>query len=192
MDIAHTDALIVVDVQQDFCPGGALAVAGADAIIPVINRLSPHFAHVVFTRDWHPEHHCSFVETPQFVDKSWPPHCIAGTPGAALHPDLIVSECALVVDTGQDPAHEAYSGFDGTDLATILDARGVKRVFICGLATDYCVRATALDALKARFQVVLLTDACRGVDVPAGNADATLEEMKEAGVVCMTAADLVP
>jgi nicotinamidase/pyrazinamidase len=190
MDIAHTDALIVVDVQQDFCLKGALCVPGGDEIVPIINRLSPHFAHVVFTRDWHPEHHCSFAENPEFVDKSWPVHCVAGTPGAALHPDLDVSEEALVVDSGQDPDHEAYSGFEGTDLETMLDARGVKRVFVCGLATDFCVKETALDAVKARFEVVLITDACRGIDRPAGTLRAALDEMEKAGVTFITSREM--
>ena len=191
MSFARNDALIVVDVQQDFCAGGALAVPNGDEVVPVINLLSPHFHHLMFTRDCHPENHCSFSSEPEFVDKSWPPHCVKGTPGAALHPALIVPEDALIIDAGQDPEHEAYSGFEGTDLAAILRSRGVQRLFVLGLATDFCVKETTLDAIRAGFETFLVTDGCRGINRPAGNLAAALDEMKQAGAVFTTSGELL-
>lgn len=117
MNIEASDALIVVDVQNDFCPGGALAVAEGDTIIPLINAMAPRFSTVIFTRDWHPTDHCSFSDPPRFVDGSWLPHCIADSPGASLHAALNLPEGALFVDKGADPAKEACSDFEGTDLA---------------------------------------------------------------------------
>ena len=181
MKIDAHDALIVVDVQNDFCPGGALAVDDGDSIVPGINKLLPRFAVRVFTRDWHPAHHCSFSDDPQYVDKSWPPHCVADTPGAQFHPGLNVAEDAEIVSKGTDAAKEAYSGFDGTALADTLRAKGVSRVFICGLATDYCVKATALDAVNNGFETVVIDDLCRGVNNPIGAARAAIDEMKQAG-----------
>ncbi|GAB4249310.1 MAG: bifunctional nicotinamidase/pyrazinamidase [Thermoleophilia bacterium] len=153
-----------------------------DQVVPVINRLEPLFAHRVFTRDWHPPDHVSFSATPEFRDLSWPAHCVQGTEGAAFHPDLQVPADALVASKGVDPAREAYSGFQAVDvdLAAWLHERGVERVFVTGLATDYCVRATSLDARKAGFTVVLVEDAVRGV-APETTA-AALAEMAAAGV----------
>ncbi|HEX2953762.1 MAG TPA: nicotinamidase [Bacillota bacterium] len=175
-------ALIVVDVQNDFCPGGALAVNEGDRIIPPINRLIPSFDRIVYTRDWHPQDHISFSNQPQFVDRSWPVHCLAGTAGAAFHPDLTVHPQGVIVDKGTDKDEEAYSGFQGTDLAARLRAEGIETVYIAGLATDYCVKFTALDAIRAGFKVYLLTDACRGVDVPTGSVERAVAEMKANGV----------
>lgn len=188
--IRRTDALIVVDAQNDFCPGGALAVEEGDRVVPEINRLLPLFRHSVFTRDWHPVNHVSFADAPEFRDGSWPPHCVQGTDGARFHPDLKVPDGALIASKGDDPALEAYSGFQATtvDLAAWLRERGVERVFVTGLATDYCVRATSLDALRAGFEVVLLEDAVRGV-APDTTRDA-LEELRHAGVRSSTAAAL--
>lgn len=183
---ASTDALIVTDVQRDFCPGGALAVKGGDEIIATINRLIPKFEKVIYTRDWHPENHVSFDDNPQYVDKSWPVHCVAGTPGAEFHDGLDVRPNALVIDKATHPEREAYSAFHGTDLAKELEQRNIERVFIVGLATDYCVKNTAIDAVRHGFQAVVLRDAVRGVDVPAGSADRAIEEMKEAGVQIST------
>ncbi|HHU82494.1 MAG TPA: nicotinamidase [Firmicutes bacterium] len=179
-------ALIVVDLQNDFCPGGALGVAGGDEIIPVINRLINSFAVVVYTRDRHPENHVSFAENPQFTDKSWPPHCVAGTPGADFHRDLLVRPDAIIVDKGTDPEVEAYSGFQDTGLAEKLQARQVDTVYITGLATDYCVKATALDALKAGFRTFVVANACRGVDSPPGTVEKALNELRAAGVEIVT------
>ncbi|MCP4644390.1 MAG: nicotinamidase [bacterium] len=185
MDVCSSDAIIVVDVQNDFCPGGALGVTGGDAIVPVINGLLMKFEHFVFTRDWHPQDHCSFSDEPEFIDGSWPVHCVQDSPGAAFHGDLHVPLNATVVSKATDAEAEEYSSFQASSLAEDLRAKGVTRVFVCGLATDYCVRATALDALKEGFDVIVLEDACRGVDVPAGSAQAAIDEMRQAGVtVC--------
>jgi len=180
--IDEHDALIVVDVQRCFLPGGSLGVAEGDQVIPVINRLLPRFRHRVFTRDWHPPGHVSFAETPEFKDLSWPEHCVQNTPGAEFDPELQVPAGALLVSKGTDPEHEAYSGFqsEGVDLAAALRAEGIERVFVTGLATDYCVRATSLDARKAGFAVVLVEDAVRGV-APETTARA-LKDLDEAGV----------
>ena len=190
MDIEASDALIVVDVQNDFCPGGALAVAEGDKIIPLINTMMPRFSIVVFTRDWHPADHCSFSDAPEFVDESWPPHCIADSPGAALHADLDIPDDALFVDKGTDPAREAYSDFEGTDLAGRLRKRDIKRLVVCGLATDYCVKATALDGLMHGFDVAVVRDACRAVDVPAGTGQQALDDLKVAGATLCTAKEI--
>lgn len=184
------DALIVVDIQNDFCPGGTLAVQRGDEIIPVINGISPKFKHVIFTRDWHPPDHVSFSDHPEFKDRSWPVHCVARTPGAALHPALKVPPSALIVNKGTDREREAYSGFQGTDLEETLRSAGVTRVFICGLATDYCVKNTALDARRAGFATVIIADAVRGVDIPPGTAQEALEEMQGAGALIISSHQL--
>ena len=189
--LGDTDAIIVVDVQNDFCPGGALAVAGGDQVVPIFNRLVPLFKTKVFTRDWHPPDHCSFSKEPRFVDQSWPAHCVQDTPGAAFPPELKVPDDAIIVSKAMDPEKEEYSDFQGTDLADLLRSRGVTRVFVGGLATDYCVKATVLDALREGFRAVLLEDATRGVDVPAGSAKQAVEEMKRAGAKVINSKDLV-
>lgn len=181
MLVLPSDALIVVDVQRDFCPGGALAVAGGDQIVPVINEAIPRFSRVIYTRDWHPEGHCSFSDAPQFTDKSWPRHCVAHSEGAAFHPGLLVVPHAVVVNKGRHADAEAYSGFGGTDLLHVLRAANVLHLYVCGLATDYCVKHTVLDALRAGYPVTVLSDAIRGVDVPPGTADAAIQEMTAAG-----------
>ena len=182
-------ALLVVDVQNDFCPGGSLAVAEGDQIIPIINRLLPRFETVVYTRDWHPAAHISFAVQPRFVDQSWPVHCVAGTPGAAFHPALQVREDAIIVNKGTAVDQEAYSGFQGTDLADQLRRLGVATLYLTGLATDYCVKATALDARREGFQVRVIRDAVRGVDVPPGSAAQALRELEGAGVKLISAAE---
>lgn len=189
LDIRPDDALIVVDVQKDFCPGGALAITGGDAVVPVLADLIPRFAHVVFTRDWHPKNHCSFAPEPRFVDGSWPTHCVRDTPGAAFHADLPVPADALIVSKAETPEREAYSGFDGTELGEQLRALGVRRAFIGGLATDYCVKATALDAVDAGFEAIVLLDACRAVD-PATTGPAAESAMRDAGVTLAESKDL--
>lgn len=190
MKITTRDALIVVDVQKDFCPGGTLPVNEGDAVVPVINVMLPLFEHVFFTRDWHPADHCSFDPAPQFIDGSWPAHCVAGTPGATFHDALTVPERAEVINKGMDAGREAYSGFEGTPLAEALSARGVKRLFVCGLATDYCVKNTALDGLKHGFDVALVEDACRGVDLPPGSCEQALDAMQRAGVTRCASGEL--
>ena len=190
MKIKPTDALSIGDVQVDFCPGGALPVSGGDHVVPVINRLQPRFQHHFFIRDWHPANHMSFSDDPHFVDRSWPPHCVAGTPGAQFHPGLEVPPGANIVNKGTDTEKEAYSAFSGTDLAQQLQARGIRRLFVTGLATDYCVKNTALDARREGFEVMLVEDATRGIDVPHGTVDAALDTMKDAGVEVIQSGDL--
>ena len=174
--------LIVVDVQNDFCPCGSLAVPGGDEVIPVINSLIPLFGRWVYTRDWHPASHVSFSHHPAYRDGSWPPHAVQGTPGAEFCPGLHMPAGAILVSKGDDPQRENYSGFqvERLDLAAYLRARKVTRVFITGLATDYCVRQTALDALTRGFEVYLVDDAVRGV-APDTSA-AALAELEDAGV----------
>lgn len=172
------NALIIVDVQNDFCPGGALAVPDGDAVVSVINGLVERFPLVAATQDWHPPDHCSFVPNGGI----WPPHCVAGTLGAELHPDLRDDCISLRILKASTPDADAYSGFQGTDLAEQLRARSVDEVAVVGLATDYCVKATALDALNAGFRVTVHVDACRAVGVKAGDGDRALDEMRMAGV----------
>jgi nicotinamidase/pyrazinamidase len=178
VDLKASDALIVVDVQNDFLPGGALAVADGERVIAPINRVMPLFDLVVATRDWHPPVHPHFVE----YGGVWPNHCLQNTPGAQFADALNVDEFDTVVSKGTEPSTHGYSAFDGTGLARELRARAVSRVFVCGLATDYCVRATALDARKERFDVVLLTDAIAAVNLAPGDDAAAMQEMKAAGV----------
>ena len=171
------EALVIVDFQNDFTPGGALAVSHGDEIADRLNELagSERFDLVVATRDWHPPEHSSFAQQ----GGPWPPHCVAGTEGAELSRGLDAALVDVVVDKGTDPATEGYSGFDGTELATLLRDRGIDRVTVAGLATDYCVRATALDALRAGFGVTVDAAASRGID-PEGSAQA-LDEVRAAG-----------
>jgi nicotinamidase/pyrazinamidase len=172
-------ALVVVDVQRDFTPGGALGVEGGDEIIGRINELaaSDAFDVVVATRDWHPADHGSFAEQ----GGRWPRHCVQGTPGAELHPALDRAAIDAVVDKGQDPGTEGYSGFEATGLAELLREEGVTAVTVVGIATDHCVRATALDALKEGFTVAVDASAVRGVDPAA--SEAALEELRALGAV---------
>ena len=177
-----SDALIVIDVQNDFCPGGSLEVRGGDEVIPVINRLIPMFGRWIYTRDWHPRNHISFSAHPRFGDLSWPAHAVQGTPGAGFCPGLDMPMNAILVSKGDHPKREVYSGFrvEGLDLAAYLRAREVSRVFITGLATDYCVRQTSLDALARGFEVYLIEDATRGV--AEDTTAAALAELEGAGV----------
>ncbi len=183
-------ALIIVDVQRDFCPGGRLPVPEGDAVVPMLARYVEIFESlglpVFYTRDWHPAGHCSFKERGGI----WPVHCVAGTPGAEFHPRLPIARGAVIISKAAAPDREAYSGFDGTPLARELRARNARRLFVGGLATDYCVKATALDGLRERFQVWLLLDASRGVEVHPGDSAAAIEEMEAAGVKPAILADL--
>jgi nicotinamidase/pyrazinamidase len=171
------EALIIVDFQNDFTPGGALAVPDGDAIAAHLNELaaSGRFDLVVATRDWHPPEHSSFAAQ----GGPWPVHCVADSEGAQLHPALDAARVDVIVDKGTDPATEGYSGFDGTDLATVLRERGIDRVTVAGLATDYCVRATALDALREGFEVTVDEAASRGID--AADSAQALDEVRAAG-----------
>jgi NAD+ synthetase len=170
-------ALIVVDVQRDFCPGGALGVAGGDQLAAAIRAAAAGAGTLVASRDMHPSDHSSFREH----GGPWPPHCVIGTPGAELHPSVADMPFDLVQDKGSDPAREQYSGFDGTPLADRLRERGVERVLVTGIATDYCVRATALDAIREGFDTTVLTDAVAAVDVIPGDGRRALEEVLDAG-----------
>ena len=172
-------ALLVIDFQNDFCPGGALAVAHGDEIAPRVNELidSGRFDLVVATRDWHPANHNSFVAQ----GGPWPPHCVQGSEGAELHASLDRSKIDHVVDAGFEPQLEGYSGFESTNLAEILREHDVEAVTVVGLATDYCVRATALDALREGLAVTVDREGVRGIDVEAGDSERAFEEVRAAG-----------
>jgi nicotinamidase/pyrazinamidase len=172
-------ALIVVDFQNDFTPGGALAVREGDAIAPRVDAhaRSGEYDLVVATRDWHPPDHGSFVAQ----GGPWPPHCVQGTSGAELHAALDRTLVDEVVDTGREPDVEGYSGFEQTRLEELLRERGVDEVTVVGLATDYCVKHTALDALRLGFRVTVDSTAVRPVDVQPGDGERALEEIREAG-----------
>ena len=173
------EALIIVDFQNDFTPGGALAVPDGDKIADRVNELTadPRFELVIATRDWHPPGHGSFAEQ----GGPWPPHCMQDTEGAELHPALDRKAIDVVLDKGQDLDTDGYSGFEATGLEELLRERNVDRVTIVGLATDYCVKNTALDALKAGFKVAIDPEGVRGVEVEEGDSERALAEMREAG-----------
>lgn len=177
------DALVVVDVQIDFCPGGALPVADGDAVVPVLNRwiaaAKAGGAAVFASRDWHPAGHVSFAAR----GGPWPPHCVAGSAGARFHPGLALPSDAIVVSKGTDPDRDSYSAFGGTDLAEQLRAVAISRVFVGGLALDYCVRATALDARKLGFETHLIVQGTRPVDVRPGDGVRALGELSDAGTL---------
>jgi nicotinamidase-related amidase len=172
-------ALIIVDFQNDFTPGGALGVRDGDAIAGRVDELarSGDFDLVVATRDWHPPDHGSFAAQ----GGPWPVHCVQGTAGAELHPGLDRALVDVVVDKGQDPGTEGYSGFEGTRLDELLRQRGIDDVTVVGLATDYCVKNTALDALRGGFGVTVDATAARPVDVQPGDGDRALDEIRAAG-----------
>ncbi|HXV47560.1 MAG TPA: nicotinamidase [Candidatus Binatia bacterium] len=180
------DALILVDVQNDFCPGGALPVAQGDQVVRALNRYIEKFTQeklpILATRDWHPEKTKHF----KAYGGLWPPHCIQGTKGAEFRADLALPKDAVIVSAGMAPDEEGYSGFEGKDerglgLADLLQAAGVKRIFVGGLATDYCVKHTVLDGLKHGFAVTLLRDSVRGVELAPGDSMRAVEEMVDAG-----------
>jgi len=185
-EIRPDDALVVVDVQHDFLPGGALAVAEGERIFAPIAALAPRFPRVYATRDWHPADHSSFAQQ----GGPWPVHCVAGTHGAAFDERLDLGDVDVVVDKGTDRETDGYSGFAATTLENDLRANGVRRVFVCGLATDYCVKATALDARAAGFETVVIADASAAVNVNAGDETRALEELRAAGVSVATSADV--
>ena len=199
MQIRDDDVLLVTDVQNDFCPGGALAVAGGDAAVPVVNRLAERFGHVVLTQDWHPLHHSSFASShpgsapfetvgmPYGQQILWPDHCVQGTPGAAFHPQLKTERAELVIRKGFHPEIDSYSAFYENDrrtptgLAGYLRERGLRRIFLTGLATDFCVCYSAVDARRLGFDTVLIEAGCRAIDL-AGSLDAAWAGMAVAGV----------
>jgi nicotinamidase/pyrazinamidase len=190
------DALIVVDVQNDFCPGGALAVPSGDRVVPVLNRYIEKFKNaerpVYATRDWHPEKTGHFTA---FGGK-WPPHCIQRTQGAEFHAELRLPEDAVIISKGTRPDEDSYSGFDGVDsqgtgLVDLLRRQGVNRLFVGGLATDYCVKHTVLDGLAEGFEVIFLEDGSRGVDLQPGDSERAVQEMIRAGAKLAGADDSV-
>ncbi|HEX4792561.1 MAG TPA: bifunctional nicotinamidase/pyrazinamidase [Humisphaera sp.] len=203
-------AFILVDIQNDFLPGGALAVPEGDQIIPICNALIPKFDLVVATQDWHPANHGSFAanhpghEVGEMIDLNglpqilWPVHCVQNTPGAAFAPALKTDRIARIFQKGTDPAIDSYSGFfdnchrKATGLGEYLKQRGATSVYIAGLATDYCVKFTALDARSLGFDTHLIQDASRGVNLKAGDVDAAIQHMREAGVNIIASSALLP
>lgn len=191
----NRDALVIVDVQNDFCPGGSLAVPEGDQVVPVLNQYARRFqdagAPIFASRDWHPEKTKHFKSGGGF----WPPHCVQGTRGAEFHKDLALPAEAVIISKGMDPGEDAYSCFqaqdpNGIDFAVALGERGVQRLFVGGLATDYCVKATVLDALREGYEIVVLEDAIRAVNVNPGDGDRALAEMKVAGAAFATLQDV--
>ena len=199
MEILPSDLLLVIDVQNDFCPGGALAVVDGDAVVPVINRLAQRFAHVVLTQDWHPVGHSSFATShpgtapfqtvtmaygPQTL---WPDHCVQGTAGAAFHSQLSTERAELCIRKGFRSEIDSYSAFYENDrrtptgLAGYLRERGLTRIFLAGLATDYCVHYSAVDARRLGFETVVIESGCRAIDL-AGSLGSAWASMAEAGV----------
>jgi nicotinamidase/pyrazinamidase len=202
MKAGDRDVLLVVDVQNDFCPGGALAVSHGDEIVPTVNRLASSFAHVILTQDWHPRGHASFasshpgkrpfesIEFPYGQQVLWPDHCVQGTEGAAFHPGLDIPHAELVLRKGFRRAIDSYSAFRENDhrtptgLASYLRERGFERLTLCGLATDFCVFFSAIDGREAGFEVRVAANACRGIDVDGSLARA-IRSMNEAGVILL-------
>jgi nicotinamidase/pyrazinamidase len=202
LSIGDKDVLLVVDIQNDFCPGGSLAVPRGDEVVPLINRLVQHFEHVVLTQDWHPRGHQSFASThpghkpydtieiaygPQIL---WPDHCVQGTEGAEFRKDLQVTHAELVLRKGYHRDIDSYSAFYENDrktrtgLAGYLRERGFIRVFVAGLAYDFCVRYSSEDAHREGFEVVVIEDACRGIDVD-GSMLATRRLFSDLGISCL-------
>lgn len=183
MALDRGDALLIIDVQNDFCPGGALAVPEGDTVVPVLNqwiaRANAKHVPVFASRDWHPRNHISFKDR----GGRWPPHCVQGTSGAAFHPELKLPPDVEIISKAEDPDKDSYSAFGDTDLADRLREAGVKTVWMGGLAQDYCVRATALDAIQQGFNVHLITDATRAVNVHPGDGQKALDEIRKAGAI---------
>lgn len=203
MKTGPDSALIVIDVQNDFCPGGALAVTDGDAVVPVANRLMQRFDHVVLTQDWHPDDHSSFaannpgrdafslIDMPYGPQVLWPVHCVQGTAGAAFHSDLETDRASLVIRKGYRSQIDSYSAFfendhtTSTGLAGYLRERAVEHLIMVGLATDFCVRFSAVDAAKLGFKVTLLEDGCRAIDLD-GSLAAARAELTEHGITVTT------
>jgi nicotinamidase/pyrazinamidase len=203
-------ALLLVDLQNDFCPGGALQVNRGDQTIAIANRLLPHFATVAATQDWHPPDHQSFaanqpgkqpyemIDLHGLMQVLWPVHCVQDTPGAEFHAELDRARITEIFHKGTDPAVDSYSGFfdngkrKATGLADWLRSRWVQQVYVMGLATDYCVRATALDARALGFDVWLVQDGCRGVELKAGDSDRAIAELRGAGCAIVESGAIGP
>lgn len=207
MRIEAQDVLIVVDVQNDFCPGGALAVPEGDKVIAPIHRLASHFAHIVLTQDWHPANHTSFaaahpgkrpfetIDLAHGVQTLWPPHCVQGSHGAEFHPELRLPQAELILRKGFRPQIDSYSAFFENDRATATGLAGylrecnLKRVFLVGLAYDFCVGYSAIDAQRLGFEAFVLRDACRAIDVN-GSVTAIEAGLTGCGVQVMDSAEL--
>ncbi|MFC0219027.1 bifunctional nicotinamidase/pyrazinamidase [Pseudochelatococcus lubricantis] len=201
--------LLVVDVQNDFTAGGSLAVSDGEAVVPVINRVARHFAHVVLTQDWHPVGHISFasshpgrmpfdrIDMPYGPQTLWPDHCVQGTPGAAFHPDLDIPHAQLIIRKGYQPDVDSYSTFFAADrttptgLAGYLRERGIKKLMLAGLATDFCVAWSAIDARRLGFEVDVLEEGCRGIDI-GGSLEKAWRDMAAAGVARLPPGSTVP
>jgi nicotinamidase/pyrazinamidase len=195
-----SSVLLVIDVQNDFCPGGALAVAGGDSVIPVIHRIAPRFEHIILTQDWHTQHHASFasahpgkkpfdqIELSYGMQTLWPDHCVQGTRGADFQPALHLPQAEIILRKGFRPQIDSYSAFFENDrttptgLAGYLRERGLTRVFLAGLAYDYCVGYSALDARRLGFEAIVIRDACRAIDLN-GSVAAIETEFAQAGVL---------
>ncbi|HCO39229.1 MAG: nicotinamidase [Aquificota bacterium] len=189
--LSPKDALIVVDMQKDFMPGGALPVPEGDKIIPRLNQYTKLFNSlglpVFFTRDWHPPDHISFKEQ----GGVWPPHCVQNTEGAMFHKDLFIpQDNRFIISKGTSKDFDAYSGFQGTILDSLLKERGIRRVFVGGVATDYCVKNTVLGAINLGYEAFLLLDGIKGVDVNPGDSERAIEEMLRAGTVGISIEDV--
>ena len=201
-------ALIIIDVQNDFCPGGALAVFKGDKIIPTINKLSNKFEKIIATQDWHPKNHVSFasnhpgkkeydvIQHKGIEQVLWPDHCVPGTKGAKFHPDLNTNNVDIIVRKGNNPDIDSYSAFRENDKKTITGLEGylknlkIKKTYICGLALDYCVFYSAMDAKQLGFETCVIIDATKGIDSPEGNIDTSLNEMKKADITIIKSSDL--
>ena len=207
MQLNDTDLLLIIDVQNDFCPGGSLAVEDGDQVVPVINQLSTQFTHSALTQDWHPANHQSFasqhegknpmeVTTMPYGDQVlWPDHCVQGTGGADFHSDLNTDRAEMVVRKGYNPAIDSYSAFFENDHMTptgldgYLKSRGIKRLFMAGIATDFCVAYSAIDGCKTGYEVYVVEDGCRGIDL-AGSLAEAWKAMKGAGVKRIQSSDI--
>jgi nicotinamidase/pyrazinamidase len=181
-------ALLIIDFQNDFTSGGALAVPGGDEIAEPVKRLASEFDHVFATRDWHPPDHASF----ETEGGPWPVHCVQGTHGAELHPAMREIEVDAIVDVGVERDDEGYSGFEKSKLADLLHEKGVDEVAVVGLATDYCVRASTIDSCREGFDTTVVTDAIRAVEVESGDGERALQDMKRAGAKLATSRELWP
>jgi len=208
MNIASKDVLLVIDIQNDFCPGGALAVTDGDAVLAPIHKIAPQFAHIVLTQDWHTPHHSSFasahpgkhpfeqIEASYGPQTLWPDHCIQGSKGAEFHPALNLPQAELILRKGFRPHIDSYSAFfendrtTATGLAGYLRERGLSRVFLAGLAYDYCVGYSTLDARRQGFEAIILRDACRAINLN-GSVAAIEAQFAEAGVKLMDSADIL-
>jgi len=209
MQINSQDVLLVIDVQNDFCPGGALAVADGDAVIPVIHRIAPLFEHIVLTQDWHTADHASFasahpgkqpfetIEVSYGTQTLWPDHCVQGTKGAEFHPNLKLTRAELILRKGFRATIDSYSAFfendrtTATGLAGYLEERDLTRVFLCGLAYDYCVGYSALDARRLGLQAIVIKDACRAIDL-GGSVEKIEAEFAREGVRVVESSALAP